>query len=105
MPISSLAAPGLTVALLCQAFFCAFHLLPSAHAPPKPNPEEYLSMEIYIDSSDSEFDRAEAGEAVGEAESGGRSPSPSEGTQVDHPNGTRTTARKRRGSSQSSIDR
>jgi hypothetical protein len=62
-------------------------------------------MESYIDSSDSELGHAEAGEAAGEDESGGHSPSPSDGTRVDHPKGTRTTARKRRGTSQSSVDR
>ena len=36
-----------------------FHLPASAHAPPKPNPEESYSMENYIDSSDSEFGYAE----------------------------------------------
>ena len=62
-------------------------------------------MESHIDSSDSEFDRAEAGEAAGEEESGGQSPCPRESTRVDHPKGTRTTARKRRGSSQFGVDR
>ena len=84
--------------------FRPFHLLPSAHALPKPDPEESLSMESYIDSSDSEFGRAEAGEAAGDEEGGERSPSPSEGTWVDHPKGTRTAARKRRGASQFDID-
>ena len=28
--------------------FCPFHLLPSAHAPPKSDPKESLSMESYI---------------------------------------------------------
>ena len=46
--------------------FRSFHILPNAHAPPKPNPEESLSMENYIDSSDNEFDRAEVGEAAGD---------------------------------------
>jgi len=46
--------------------FRPFHLLPSTHAPPKPNPEEHISMENYIDSSDNEFDRAEVGEAAGD---------------------------------------
>ena len=82
-----------------------FHLLPSAHAPPKPNPEESLSMESYIDSSDSELGHAEAGEAAGEDESGGHSPSPSDGTQVNHPKGTQTTLWKHQGASQSGIDR
>ena len=82
-----------------------FHLLPSAHAPPKPNLEESLSMESYIDSSDSEFGRAEAREAAGEDESWGHSPSPSDSTRVDHPKGTRATAQKRRGASQSGVDR
>ena len=85
--------------------FCPFHLLPSAHAPPKPNPEESSYMESYIDSSDSEFGRAEDGEAAGEDESGERSPSPSDGARVDHPRGTRTTARKCRGALQSDVDR
>ena len=46
--------------------FHPFHLLPSTHAPPKPNPEEHISMENYIDSSDNEFDHAEVGEAAGD---------------------------------------
>ena len=62
-------------------------------------------MENYIDSSDSEFGRAEDGEATGEDESGGHSPSPSYGTRVDYPKGTRIAAWKRRGASQSSADR
>ena len=62
-------------------------------------------MESYIDSSDSEFDRAEAGEAAGDGENGEYSPSPSEDTRVDHPKGSRTTTRKRRGASQSGVDR
>ena len=88
---------------LLPGIFRPFHLLPSTHAPPKPNPEESFSMESNIDSSDIEFGRAEDGEA--EDESGGHSPSPSEGTRVDHPKGTRTAAWKRRGASQSSVDR
>ena len=64
--------------------FRPFHLLPSTHAPPKPDPEESLSIESYIDSFDSEFGRAEAGEATGEDE-----------TRADHPKGARTTAWKR----------
>ena len=39
---SSLPLPGI---------FRRFHLFPSAHAPPKLDPEESLSMESYIDSS------------------------------------------------------
>ena len=62
-----------------------FYLLPSAHAPPKPNLEESYSMESYIDSSDIEFGRAEDGEAAGDDEGGERSPSPSEGTQGGSP--------------------
>ena len=85
--------------------FHPFHLLPSTHAPPKLNPEESFSMESYIDCSDSEFGRVEAGEAAGEEEGVEQSPSTSEGTRVDHPKGTRTTARKRRGSSQFGVDR
>ena len=83
--------------------FCPFNLLPSAHAPPKPNPEESFSMESNIDSSDIEFGRAEDGEA--EDESGRHSPSPSYGTRVDYPKGTRIAAWKRRGASQPSADR
>ena len=90
---------------LLPGIFRPFHLLPSTHAPPKPNPEESLSMENYIDSSDSEFGRAEDGEATGEDESGGHSPSPSDGTQVNHPKGTQTTLWKHQGASQSGIDR
>ena len=84
--------------------FHPFHLLPSTHAPPKLDPEESFSMESYIDSSDSEFGRAEAGEAAGDEEGGEWSPSPSEGTWVDHPKGTRIAAQKRRGASQFDID-
>ena len=62
-------------------------------------------MQSYIDSSDSEFDRAEAGEAAGDGENGGYSPSPSEDTRVDNPKGSRTTTRKHRGASQSGVDR
>ena len=80
--------------------FRPFHLLPSAHAPPKPDPEESLSMESYIDSSDSEFGRAKAGGSAGKEESRERSPSPSEGARADHPKGLRSAARKRRASSQ-----
>ena len=53
-------------------------------------------MEIYIDSSDSEFGRAEAGEAAGEVESRGQSPNPSKNVVADHPKGTRSATRKRR---------
>ena len=83
--------------------FSSFSPLPSAHAPPKPNPEESFSMESNIDSSDIEFGRAEDGEA--EDESGGHSPSPSYGTRVDYPKGMRIAVWKRRGASQSSADR
>ena len=65
--------------------FRPFHLLLSTHAPPKPDPEESLSIESYIDSFDSEFGHAEAGEDTGEDE-----------TRVAHPKGARTTAWKRR---------
>ena len=58
--------------------FRPFHLLPSAHAPPKLDHEESLSMESYIDSSDSEFGRAEAGGSAGEEGGKERSPSSSE---------------------------
>ena len=72
-----------------------FYHLPRTHAPPKPNPKETYSMESYIDSSDIEFGRAEDGEAAGDDEGGEHSPSPSEGTRVDHPKGTRSVASKR----------
>ena len=62
-------------------------------------------MESYIDSSDIEFGRAEDGEATGDDENGGHSPSPSDGTRVDHPNGTRSVARKHQSASQSAVDR
>ena len=76
------------------------HLLASAHAPPKPDPEESLSMESYIDSSNSEFGRAEAGGSAGEEDSRERSPSLSDGARADHPKGLHLAARKRRASSQ-----
>ena len=85
--------------------FCPFHLLPSAHAPPKSDPEESLSMESYIYSSDSEFGHAEAGGLAREDESGERSPSPSDSARADHPKGLRSAARKRGASSQPSDDR
>ena len=80
--------------------FRPFHLLPRAHAPPKPNPEESLEMEDYIDSSDSEFGRAEAGGSTGEEESRDQSPNPSGSTRADNPKGLRSAARKGRASSQ-----
>jgi hypothetical protein len=87
------------------AIYRPFHLLPSAHAPSKPNPEESYSMESYVDNSDIEFGRGEDGETVGDDESGGHSPRPSDGTWVDHPKGTRSVARKRRSASQSVVNR
>ena len=80
--------------------FCPFHLLPSTHASPKPEPEESLSMKSYIDSSDSEFGRAEAGGSAGEEGGKERSPSPSDSARADHPKGLCSVARKRRASSQ-----
>ena len=84
--------------------FHPFYLLPGAHASPQPNPKESLSMESYIDSSNSEFGHAEAGEAADGDESGGHSSSLSEDTRVDHPKGTWSTARKHRGASQPGVD-
>ena len=81
-----------------------FYLLPSAHAPPKPNLEESYSMESYIDSSDIEFGRAEDGEEAGDDEGGERSPSPSAGARGDHPKGARSVARKHRSSVQITSD-
>ena len=83
--------------------YLPFFLLPSAHVPPLPDSEDSSGIEGI--GSDDESGHAEAGEAAGEDESGGHSPSPSDGTRVDHPKGTRTTARKRRGASQSGVDR
>ena len=80
--------------------FRPFHLLPSTHASPKPEPEESLSMKSYIDSSDSEFGRAEAGGSAGEDESRERSPRPSDSARADHPKGLCSVAWKRRASSQ-----
>ena len=54
--------------------FRPFHLLPSAHALPKPDPEDPLSMESYIDSFDSEFGRAEAGGSAGKGGEQGTEP-------------------------------
>ena len=72
--------------------FRPFHLLPSAHALPKPDPEESLSMESYIDSTNSEFGHAEAGGLAREDESGERSPSPSDSARADHPKGLHSAA-------------
>ena len=88
---SSLPLPGI---------FRPFHLFPSAHALPKPDPKESLSMESYIDSSDSEFGRAEARGSAGEEDSRKRSPSLSDGARADHPKGLHSAAWKRRASSQ-----
>ena len=78
------------------------HLVPSAHAEPLPGSED--SSEIEDFSSDDETACAEAGER---AEDDGRehSASPSEDTQLGHPKGTRSVARKRRSSSQTTNDR
>ena len=82
------------------------HLVPSAHAQPLADSED--SSEIEGFSSDNETDNAEAGETAGEAardDGRGCSASPSEDTQVGHPKGTRSAARKRHSSSQAANDR
>ena len=53
--------------------YCPFFLLPSAHAPPLPDSEDTSGIEGF--DSDDESDNAEAGEAAGEEESRGQSPS------------------------------
>ena len=78
-------------------------LVPSAHAQPLPNSKDSLEIEGF--SSDNETDNAEAGEAAGDDEGGERSPSPSEDTQVKHPKGTRSAARKRPSSLLPASDR
>ena len=50
-----------------------FFLLPSAHEPPLPDSEDTSRIEGF--DSDDESDNAEAGEAAGEEESRGQSPS------------------------------
>ena len=80
--------------------FHPFHLLPSAHAPPKPNPEDSPEMEDYINSSDSEFGRAEAAGSAREEGGRERSPSPSDNAWADVPKAPRSASRKRRASSQ-----
>ena len=72
--------------------FHPFQLLPRAHALPKPDPEESLSMESYIDSTNSEFGHAEAGDASGKDGSMERRPSPSDSARADHPKGLRSAA-------------
>jgi hypothetical protein len=77
-----------------------FHLLPSTHLPPKPNPEDSLVMKDYIDSSDSEFGCAKAGGSTGDEEEGARSPSPGEKVGADILKAPSSATRKHRASSQ-----
>ena len=76
------------------------HLLPSAHTRPKPRTGDLPILDNYVDSSDSELDRVEAGGSAEGGDGGDRSPSPSEDATAGHPKAPRTTARKRRASSQ-----
>ena len=78
------------------------HLVPSAHVQPLPNSEDSSEVEGF--SSDDETDNAEVGEAAG-VDGWEHSASPSEDTQSGHPKGTRSVARKRRSSSQTTNDR
>ena len=84
------------------SIFHPSYLVPSAHAEPLPDSED--SSEIEGFSSDDETIDVEAGESTRDD---GRvhSASPSEDTQSGHPKGTRSVARKRRSSSQTTNDR
>ena len=78
------------------------HLVPSAHAESLPGSED--SSEFKGFSSDDETTDAEAGERA-EDDGRERSASPSEDAQSGHPKGTRSFARKRHSSSQTTNDR
>ena len=81
--------------LLCQA--------PFAH-PTLPSPSSEDSSKIEGFSSDDKTADAEAREKTDD-DGRERSASPSEDTQSGHPKGTRSVARKRRSSSQTTNDR
>ena len=77
--------------------FCPSYHVPSAHA--KPLPDSQDSSEIEGFSSDDEVADVEAAESIID-EDRANSPSRSEGTHVGHPTNTRSAARKRCSSSQ-----
>ena len=83
--------------------YCPSYLVPSAHAQPLPNFED--SSEIEGFSSDDETDNAEAKEVAGGDNGEEDSPSPNMSAQADQSKGTRTVARKRRSSAQSTSNR
>ena len=78
------------------------YLVPSAHAEPLPSSEDSSKIEDF--SSDDKTADAEAREKTDD-DGRERSASPSEDTQSGHPKGTRSVARKRRSSSQTTNDR
>ena len=82
--------------------FCPPHLLPSAYNPFVPDSED--SSEIEGFSSDDETANAEAAE-LSRDEDKANSPSRSEGTHASHPTSTRSAARKRSSSSETTNNR
>ena len=70
------------------------HLLPSAHARPKPHIGDFPILDNYVDGSDSEIGCAEAGGSARGERGCDRSPSPSEDAVAGHPKAPRRTARK-----------
>ena len=78
------------------------HLLPSAYNPFVPDSKDPSEFESF--SSDNEAASAEAAESARD-EDRADSPSRSEGTCTDHPMSTRSTARNRSSSSQTTDNR
>ena len=78
------------------------HLLPSGYNPFVPDSEDSSEFENF--SSDDEAANAEAAESARD-EDRVNSPSRSEGTRADHPTSTRSAARKRSSSSQTTNNR
>ena len=78
------------------------YLVPSAHAEPLPSSEDSSKIEDF--SSDDKTIDAEAREKTDD-DGRERSASPSEDAQSGHPKGTRSFARKRHSSSQTTNDR
>ena len=76
------------------------HLLPSAHARPKPHIGDFPILDNYVDGSDSEIGCAEAGGSARGEGGCDQSPSPSEDAAAGHPKALCKTAWKHRASSQ-----
>ena len=86
---------------LLPGIFRPSYLVPSAHAKPLPDFEDYSEIEGF--SSDETTD-AEAGESAGD-DGRAHSSSRSEDTRAGHPTGTRSTVRKWSSSSQITSNR